>query len=80
MQFGFYYLNDTKIATTTTHKDLGVLVDDHLKFFNHTTVVTAKANQMLGMIKRSFENLHLSMVTKLFTALVRPTLDYDNAI
>ena len=80
-QFGFYYLNDTEIATTTAHKDLGVLLDHHLKFHNHTTEVTAKANRMLGMIERSFEHLDSSMVTKLFTAKGCPTLEYyGNAI
>ena len=62
--FGFY----TKVHTA--HKDFGILFDEYLKFMHgHTTEVTAKVIQVLGMIKKSFEHLDSSMVTKLFTTL-----------
>ena len=51
--FGSYQLNRLEIDTVTSHKDLGILFDEHLKFHNHTTEVSAKANRVLGMIKRS---------------------------
>ena len=53
--FGSYHLNG--LENVTPHKDLGVLFDEHLKFHNHTTEVSAKVNRVLGMIKRSFEHL-----------------------
>ena len=65
--FGPYYLNHTTIDTTATHKDLGILFDECLKFHDHTTEVTAKANKVLGMVKRSFEHLNSCMISKLFT-------------
>jgi len=68
------YKLSLNLAAEIQYIDLGVLFDGRLKFHNHTTEITAKANRMLGMIKRSFEYLDSSMVTKLFTALVRPTL------
>ena len=42
--------------------------------------VTAKANKVLGMVKRSFEHLNSCMISKLFTILIRPTLEYSNPI
>ena len=39
-----------------------------------------KVNQVLGMIKKSFEYLDSDMLSKLFTTLVRPILEYGNAI
>ena len=41
----------------TTHSDLGILFDSQLKFLDHTTQVTTKANQVLGLIKKSFDYL-----------------------
>ena len=38
--------------------------------------VCTKANRILGMIKKSFEDLDIHMVSKLFTTLIRPTLEY----
>jgi len=40
-------------------KDLGIMFDEHLKFHSHKTEVSAKANRVLGMIKRSFEHLDM---------------------
>ena len=51
--FGSYHLNCTKIDTTTTHKDFGILFDECLKFHDRTTEVAVKANKVLGMIKIS---------------------------
>ena len=47
------------------HTDLGILFDEHIKFHSHTTEVTAKANRVFGMIKRSFEHLYSYVVLKL---------------
>jgi len=80
--FGSYHLNCIAIETTTTHKDLGILFDELecLKFHDHTTDVTAKANKVLGMVKKSFEHLNSRMVSKLFTTLITPILEYSNSI
>ena len=77
---GFYYINGTPIDTVTSPNDLGILFDDKLKFHDHAAKVTTKANRILGMIKKSFEYLDSSMLSKLFTTLVRPILEYGNAI
>ena len=44
-----------------------------------TTEVAAKANHLLGLIRRSFDHLDLDMLTNLFVTLVRPTLEYCNS-
>jgi len=67
--YGDYYLNGTLIDTTTTHRDLGFLFDDQLKFHIRMTHVTAKANRILGLIKRSFEYLDSTMLILLLNTL-----------
>ena len=66
-RYGSFYLNGVLIESVTSHKDLGI---KHLKFHDHTTEVTAKANCLLGVIKKSFDYLGHDMLVKLFTTLV----------
>ena len=72
-------MNSIAIDTVESHKDLGILLDNQLKFHSHTTNICNKPNQLLGLI-RSFDHLDSSMLTKLFTFMVRPTLEYCNSI
>ena len=78
--YGNYFLNTTVIDTVSSHKDLGILFDNNLRFHGHSTEITTKANRVLGMIKKSFEYLDPGILTKLFTTLVRPNLEYNNPI
>ena len=75
-----YYLNGSPIDIATSHSDLGILFDDQLKFHDHTAQVSTKANRVLGIIIKSFEHLDSIMLAHLFTTLVRPILEYSNAI
>ena len=61
-------------------KDLGVIFDRQLKFDKHIHNAVTKANQMLGIIKRSFTFLDKDMLTRLYKSLVRPHLEYANAV
>ena len=67
------YLNGVLVDIATTHSDLDILSDDQLKFHDHTTQVTIKANQVLGMIKKSFKYLNSTMLINLFSTLVCPS-------
>ena len=67
---GPYYLNGILINIVTSHSNLGILFDDQLKFRDHATQVTTKANRVLGLIKKSFEYLDSTMLIPLFSTLV----------
>jgi hypothetical protein len=45
-------MGENEINQATEEKDLGVLIDDKLKFQQHINQQTKKANQRLRMIKR----------------------------
>ena len=68
----------TTLATTTSEKDLGVYVDTELTFEKHIEYVVNQANRMLGLIRRSYTYLDSQSLLKLYTSLVRPTLEYAN--
>ena len=78
-QYGPYYLNGLMIESIESQKDLGILFDNQLKFHSHTTEVAAKANRLLGLIRRSFDHLDLDILTNLFVTLMHPTLEYCNS-
>ena len=59
-------------------RDLGVMVDNKLKFGQQVDAVVLKANYQLGLIKRSFTYLDEKTLVLLYTSLVRPLLEYAN--
>ena len=75
-----YHLNGHALDVTRTEKDLGVLMDDSLKFHTQTAAATKKANQILGVIKRSYKTRDKNTMTTLYKSMVRPHLEHGNVI
>ena len=74
-----YHLNNQKLEVSTFEKDLGVNIDNELKFHIHTSSATKKANQILGVIKKSYVTRDAGTISMLYKAMVRPHLEYGNA-
>ena len=68
------------LVASEVEKDMGVLIDSNLNFDEHITTAIKKANGKLGMIKRAFVYLDNEMLVPLYTALVRPHLEYGNVV
>ena len=68
------------LGASTCEKDLGVHVDNKLKFNVQAEVAANKGNKILGIIRRSFTYLDRDIMTQLFKALVRPHLEYGNSV
>ena len=75
-----YNLNGHSLENTESEKDLGVLIDNSLKFHHQTAAATKKANQILGIIKKSYETRDRFTMTTLYKTMVRPHLEYGNLI
>ena len=75
-----YFLCGTAIQPAQSVRDLGVVIDQDLKFHEHTSLVTNKANCVLGLIKSSFAYLDSNMLVRLYKSVVRPILEYGNII
>jgi len=73
--FDNYILNVSKVE-----KDLGVLVDEKLRFDEHIQGKIGKARQIWGLIRRSFIHMDSDIFSMLFKSLVRPHLEYANFI
>ena len=61
---------------TSEEKDLGVLIDNQLKFSKHTQSIVADANKILGLMKRSFEELNKDIFLLLYRGLIRGKLEF----
>ena len=75
-----YKVSGKEIEHTFEEKDLGVVMDSDLTFGEHITQKVKKANSIVGIIRRSFASLQKDTFVKLFTAFVRPHLEYGQAI
>jgi len=69
-----------KLQTTPVEKDLGVFVDDTLKFRDHVCYAVNKASRVPGLIRLTFSWIDEETLLRLFTTLVRPHLKYGNII
>ena len=75
-----YKMKGQKLQKVEDEKDLGVVVDNELKFHKHTASVVKKANMKLGLIKKSFASLDETTLPLLYSSLVRSQLEYGNVI
>ena len=86
MHFGYhntkhaYHLNNHQLEVASSQKDLGVIIDDNMKFHTHSSAAAKKANQILGVIKKSYRTRDAKTMTTLYKSMVRPHLEYGNAI
>lgn len=72
--------NDKGMEFTNAEKDIGVVIDSKLTFKNHINEKVNKANSIMGVIRRTFEFLDIKTFKILYTALVRPHIEYANQI
>ena len=75
-----YQIVQHMLENVKEEKDLGVIIDNQLKFHTHTSAAVKKANSILGLIKRSFVALDEDTLSLLFTSMVRTHLEYANII
>ena len=71
-----YSLNGKQLESIKVERDLGILVDDKLKFSEQCNKAANNANAVLGMIKRTITNKRKDIIVKLYKGLVRPKLEY----
>ena len=69
-------MEGTEIQAVSEEKDLGVVVDDKLRFSRHNAAAAACANRKLGLLKHTFKYWTEESLATLFKVFVRPHLEY----
>ena len=72
--------NIVELENSDEERDLGILVDRTLSFNGHIEKAIAKANQILGLIKRTLVYFDRDTLKLLYCSLVRPHLEYANVV
>ena len=82
MHFGFNNMGESMelggkvLASHTSERDLGVIVQSNLKVDMQCNKAASEANKRLGIIKRNFRFKSRGVVLPLYKSIVRPHLDY----
>ena len=63
---------------TEAEWDLDVIVDEYLEFRRQAAAAVARANQILAVIKHSFELIDETTLPRLYKAIVRPHLEFGS--
>ena len=73
-------MHEVALSADSEEKDIGVIIDEELKFHKHVAAAVEKSSRMLGLIRATFTCLDEITVPRLFTTLVKPHLEYGNII
>ena len=71
-----YLFNGNTLEETVLEKDLGVYVTPNLKSEAHVAKVAAKANSMVGRIKRTFNYMDEDMFKAVYPSMIRSHMEF----
>lgn len=71
-----YSVNGCELPSVDSIRDLGITVDNRLKFDKHISLIVHKAMVRCRLILKCFHSRNVSVMLKAYATYVRPILDY----
>ena len=71
-----YSLNSKNLSASNEEKDLVIYVSENFKFGNHIAKIAAKADSIVGRVKRTFTYMDKDMFNIIYKSIIRPHLEY----
>jgi len=75
-----YSLGDSPLEFVESYRDLGVFVDQRLRFHGHVRTVVRRAASLSSNLLRSTVNRSPNFMVTLFVTHIRPILDYCSTV
>jgi myo-inositol-hexaphosphate 3-phosphohydrolase len=75
-----YTLHGNKLEHVSTAKYLGITLSHDLRWNQHITNITNKANRTLGFLRRNLQINHPQLKTTAYNSLVRPSVEYATTV
>ena len=71
-----YSLNGKILPGSDSERDLGVVFNTELKWTEQAIISSSKANQMIGILRKSFNYFDENVIKTLYCAFVRPLIEF----
>ncbi len=75
-----YKLSQKAIRKSSAERDLGVIISGTGKFHEHVSATVAKANRMVGLVKRSFRTRDPATMSRIYNMYIRPVIEYASPV
>ncbi len=73
-------INGFEIHSTTSTKDLGILIDSNLRFTDHCHYIASQAYQQINILFRCFTTANFKSLLKGYTSFARPLIEYASPV
>ena len=75
-----YKMNNSPLQIVSSHTYLGVEINSKLNWAEHINSISAKANRVLGLLRRNLYSCSRKVKEAAYKTLVRPKLEYCSSI
>ena len=72
--------HNASVTRTSSHKHLGIILDNQLKFDDHIKMVFRKISKTIGLLRKLHNFVLRAALITIYKAFIRPHLDYGDIL
>jgi hypothetical protein len=73
-------MNGTPIKEVTSHKHLGLIINQSLTWSDHTSQIVHKASKCIGLLQRISRDVPRQCLETLYKSMILPIMEYGDII